>query len=243
MAVRRSGDRVAIPGDYQFRALHAGHAAQRFWHCNKQLTIARYLPPQPGELVVDVGCGSGVIADFLARSGADVIGIDASEAAVAFARQTFRRDNLRFERGLVDQGFDVPRPASSIYCLEVIEHIYRAQALEMLRVFHSRLAPGGRVYITTPNAHSAWPVLEWLLDTFGLAPQMAGDQHVVAYSRGTLARLCQEAGFTIERLITTSLFAPWLAPLSWKLALATNAVETGWPCGCVLVCVARKAGA
>ena len=239
----RVGDQIAIAGDYQYRALHAGHAAQRFWHYNKQLTIARYLPPRPGELVIDVGCGSGVIADFLAESGASVIGIDGSDAAITFARQTFQRENLRFVKGLVDRSFEAPRPANSIYCLETIEHIYPEQALEMLRVFHSRLAPGGHVYITTPNAHSAWPVLEWALDTFGLAPNMAGDQHVAAYSRRTLARLCTRAGFTIERMITTSLFAPWLAPLSWKLALATNAAETGLPFGCILVCVARKSGA
>jgi 2-polyprenyl-3-methyl-5-hydroxy-6-metoxy-1,4-benzoquinol methylase len=241
MAVRRLGDERAIPGDYQYRALHAGNAVQRFWHYNKQLTIARYLPSRPADLVLDVGCGSGVIADFLAQSGAAVIGIDASAAAIEFASRTFCRENLRFEKGLVDRSFEIPRPADAIFCLEVIEHVHPEQALEMLRIFHSRLAPGGRVYLTTPNARSAWPVLEWLLDTFGLAARMAGEQHVAAYSRRTLARLCEQAGFTIERLVTTCLFAPWLAPLSWRLAVSTHRLETGSPFGCILVCVARKA--
>ena len=238
--MRRSGDSIAIPGDYQFRALHEGNAVQRFWHHTKQLTIARYLPPRPGELVLDVGCGSGVIADFLARSGTTVIGIDGSEAAVAFARATFARDNLRFQQGLVDGDFVVPRPVDTIYCLEVIEHVYLEQAIDMLRVFRSHLAPGGRVYLTTPNAHSPWPAIEWLLDFFRLAPHLAGDQHVAAYSGRVLADLCRKAGFTVERIVTTSLFAPWLAPISWKLATAVHALETGGPFGCILVCVARK---
>jgi 2-polyprenyl-3-methyl-5-hydroxy-6-metoxy-1,4-benzoquinol methylase len=239
---RRSGDRIAVPGDYQFRSLHEGHAAQRFWHFNKQRTVARYLPARPGQLVVDVGCGSGVVSDFLAQSGASVIGIDGNDAALTFARQTFRRENLRFEKGLVDRDFQLPRPADAIYCLEVIEHIYPAQAAEMLRVFHRRLAPGGHIYLTTPNAHSMWPALEWMLDTFQLVPSMAGHQHVAAYTRGTLARLCEESGFIIEHLVTTCLFAPWIAPISWKLALATDRLETGSRLGCLLVCVARKRG-
>jgi 2-polyprenyl-3-methyl-5-hydroxy-6-metoxy-1,4-benzoquinol methylase len=239
---RRTGDEVEIPGDYQYRALHEGNAVQRFWHQTKQVTIARYLPPLPDHLVLDVGCGSGVIADFLANSGASVIGIDGSEAAITFARQTFNRPNLRFEQGLVDRTFTIPRPANAIYCLEVIEHIYPDQAADMLRVFRGHLAPGGRVYLTTPNAHSFWPVLEKLLDASGKAPAMGDAQHVAAYSRRRLAQLCAETGFVVERLVTTSLFAPWLAPLSWTLARGVNAVETGSPFGCILVCVARKDG-
>jgi 2-polyprenyl-3-methyl-5-hydroxy-6-metoxy-1,4-benzoquinol methylase len=241
--MRRSGDTVAIPGDYQYRALHGGNAVQRFWHHSKQVTISRYLPPQAGDFVLDVGCGSGVIADFLAQRAATVIGVDGNDAAIAFARRTFARSNLRFERGLVDHDFALPRPADKIYCLEVIEHIYPEQALDMLRVFHRHLAAGGRVYLTTPNSHSAWPAIEWLLDFFKLTPHMSGEQHVASYSRRSLAALCREAGFTVERTFTTSLFAPWLAPLSWKLAEAVNALESGAPFGCILACVAKKGGA
>ena len=241
-AGRREGDLIAIPGDYQFRALHDGNAVQRFWHHSKQWTIARYLPPAAGQLVLDVGCGSGVISNFLAESGASVIGIDSSESAITFARKTFPGRNIYFERGLVDRDFDIPRPASSIYCLEVIEHIHTHQAVEMLRSFRSKLEPGGQVYLTTPNAHSAWPAIEWLLDKTGLAPRMAGEQHVTAYTRRSLAALCTQTGFRVERLVTTNLFAPWIAPVSWKLARALNDLETGSSFGCILVCIARKDG-
>jgi 2-polyprenyl-3-methyl-5-hydroxy-6-metoxy-1,4-benzoquinol methylase len=239
-ASKRTGDLIAIDGSYQYRAFHEGSAIQRFWHLNKQLTIARYLPPRPGELVLDVGCGSGVVSEFLAQSGATVIGIDANESAIAFARRTFTRPNLSFSLGLVDEAFRAPRAVDKIYCMEILEHVYVDQGRRVLEVINASLAPGGAVYITTPNKLSAWPAIEWLMDALDLAPKMGGDQHVARYSLASMRRLCQEAGFAIETLTTTCLFAPWLAPLGWDLARRVNTVETGSRLGASLVCVARK---
>jgi 2-polyprenyl-3-methyl-5-hydroxy-6-metoxy-1,4-benzoquinol methylase len=229
-----------ISGDYQYIARYEGPAAQRFWHYNKQLTIARYLPPKRGQLVLDVGCGSGVVADFLASSGARTIGIDASPDAVAFASRTFQRGNLSFRYGVADETFYGEEPADAIYCLEMIEHIHTHEAREMLRAFCRCLKPGGRLYLTTPNGRSLWPVIEWVMDTFHLAPPMADYQHLARYTRRSLAALCAGAGFRVERVATTCLCAPWLAPISWSLARGVNAVETGWPLGSILVCIARK---
>jgi 2-polyprenyl-3-methyl-5-hydroxy-6-metoxy-1,4-benzoquinol methylase len=241
-SLRYSTADIGIDGSYQHRALREGNAIQRFWHYGKQLTIDRYLPPKPGERVLDVGCGSGVISDFLASRGAHVTGIDGDEASIAFARRTFSRENLSFEVGLVDKEFPAQGQINTIYCLEVIEHLYRAQGEALLHAFHSCLAPGGRLYLTTPNYRSAWPVIERLMDTFKLAPQMAGHQHVTRFSPKSLAKTCEAAGFAVEALETTSLLAPWVAPLSWGLALKVNALETGarFDLGSILVCVARK---
>ena len=114
--MRRTGDTVAVDGNYQYRALHEGNAIQRYWHENKQRTIARLLAPVPGDLCLDVGCGSGVVSDYLASGGAEVIGIDGNREAIAFARETFDRPNLTFREGLVDEDFHVDRPVDKIYC-------------------------------------------------------------------------------------------------------------------------------
>jgi SAM-dependent methyltransferase len=44
------------------------------------------LAPQPGELIVDLGCGDGTLTLQIMASGARVIGLDASEAMVEAAR-------------------------------------------------------------------------------------------------------------------------------------------------------------
>jgi 2-polyprenyl-3-methyl-5-hydroxy-6-metoxy-1,4-benzoquinol methylase len=233
---------VRISGDYQYRAATEGNAIQRFWHLTKRLSIERFLPPDPSDKVIDVGCGSGVISAFLAERCADVVGIDGNDAAIEFARRRFQAPNLRFERGLVDEDFGIREPVDKIYCLEVIEHIYLEQTRKMLEAFLSVLVDGGRVFVTTPNYKSLWPVIEWLMDRFGLAPRMEGHQHVERYSPGRLRRVCEATGFTVETVATTCFAAPWLAPLSWSLAVRVNSLETGWPFvpGCVIICVLRK---
>jgi 2-polyprenyl-3-methyl-5-hydroxy-6-metoxy-1,4-benzoquinol methylase len=239
---RRLGDVVSIAGDYQLRALTEGPAVQRFWHHTKRLVIDRYLPPQRGEFVLDVGCGSGVVTSYLGLSGARVLGIDGNPAAVTFADYRFATRNVAFRHGYVDASFGDAEPADKVYCLELIEHLPADQGRSLLAGIHKALKPGGRALITTPNYRSGWPLIEWTMDTLKLAPKMREDQHVERYHRRKLARLVRAEGFRVVRTATTCLLAPWLAGLSWKLALAVHRLETGrWRVpGCILVCVLEK---
>src|SRR5258705_7457858 len=56
-----------------------------------------------GLRVADLASGEGYGSDLLARSAAEVIGVDANPAAYEHARARYRRENLRFERGLVEE--------------------------------------------------------------------------------------------------------------------------------------------
>src|SRR5437763_60208 len=239
---RRAGDAISIPGDYQLRAAQSPNRVQRFWHAAKKIVIDEMLPVAASELAVDAGCGSGVIADYLASSGAEVIGVDANPEAIDFASAEFVRPNLRFVRGLVDDALQLERAADMFYSLEVIEHIYRPQGLAMLRNFHRLLRRGGQVLITTPNYRSYWPLLEWTLDTFALAPAMAGEQHVERYHRKKLREVAREAGFTVDTISTICFVSPFLAPLSWSLATmaAKGELRLPLPLGCILVAVLSK---
>lgn len=48
--------------------------------------VVEWLAPRPGESILDLGCGDGVLTADLARSGARLVGVDASEDFVAAAR-------------------------------------------------------------------------------------------------------------------------------------------------------------
>lgn len=48
--------------------------------------VVSWLDPQPGERILDLGCGDGVLTERIADMGADVVGVDASEDLVAAAR-------------------------------------------------------------------------------------------------------------------------------------------------------------
>ncbi len=240
---RRTGDTVTIDGGYQYRALTSGNAVQRFWHAAKQQAILTLLPPAPGDSALDIGCGSGVISDLLARGGADVLAVDGSPDAIAFARRQFPSPRIEFRQGLVDEHFQVDRPVTSAYCLELVEHIHLPQVRALLGHLKAVMAPGGRLFLTTPNYHSAWPMIEWVMDRTGAAPELAGSQHVEHFHPAKLRRVLTDAGFVVDTLTTMCGGPPWVAPLSWRLAERWQVAElrSRWHLGSILVAVARLA--
>ena len=56
--------------------------------------LVELLDPQPGERILDVGCGTGQLTEMIARSGAEVIGMDRDETMIAQAREHF--PSIRF---------------------------------------------------------------------------------------------------------------------------------------------------
>jgi SAM-dependent methyltransferase len=96
-----------------------------------------------GMSVADLACGEGYGSDVLARTAAEVVGVDANPEAHEHARLRYRRQNLRFERGLVE-GFG--GPCDAIVFLQTIEHIH--EPAELLRGF---AAAAPVAYVSTPN--------------------------------------------------------------------------------------------
>jgi SAM-dependent methyltransferase len=96
-----------------------------------------------GKRVVDLACGEGYGSDLLALRAAEVIGVDANPEAFEHASARYRRPNLSFERGLVEE-FD--QQVDVVVFLQTIEHIHEPAGL-LERI--ARLAPVA--YISTPN--------------------------------------------------------------------------------------------
>ncbi len=100
-------------------------------------TVLDLLAPQPGERILDLGCGDGALTERIAASGAHVTGIDASAAMVEAARV----------RGLiVDQG-----SATALPYVDAFDAVFSNAALHwipdapaVLRGVHRALRPGGR---------------------------------------------------------------------------------------------------
>ncbi|GAG00602.1 unnamed protein product, partial [marine sediment metagenome] len=103
-----------------------------------------------GERVLDVGCGTGLVAAAVARgmNHGEVVGIDASLPMIRIARRKRGSDICRFEAAVAenlpyeDESFDAV--VSSLFFHHVAMDLKRRCAGEIVRV----LRPGGRVAVS-----------------------------------------------------------------------------------------------
>jgi SAM-dependent methyltransferase len=117
------------------------------------------LGPQPGERILDVGCGPGFyVAEVLDAVGHEgsVVGVDVSPAMLAIAAHRAEgRPNVAFHEAdatslpVEDEGFDA---ALSVQVLEYVHDLCAALA-EIRRA----LRPGGRVVLWDVD----WTTLSW----------------------------------------------------------------------------------
>lgn len=102
--------------------------------------LIELLAPQPGELVLDLGCGSGELTREIAGRGAEVVGLDASADMLNKARQQF--PGLDFRRGDA-ASFELPERFDAVFSNAVLHWVPDAAAA--VRQMHRHLKPGGRL--------------------------------------------------------------------------------------------------
>lgn len=107
--------------------------------------------PLTGRTALDVGCGAGLLAEPLARLGAEVTGLDATPEVIAVAREHAAAMGLEIDYRLGDVQ-ELQGQYDLITCMEVIEHV--ADAAAFVKALAKRLAPGGLLVMSTPNATS-----------------------------------------------------------------------------------------
>lgn len=125
-----------MPPDWNAGLYDAAHAF--VWEYGRDLL--GLLAPQPGERILDVGCGTGHLTAAIAESGAEVLGIDSSEAMIAQACENFPQ--LHFETRDICT-IDDRDAFDAIFSNAVLHWVQppEAAALAMARA----LKPGGRL--------------------------------------------------------------------------------------------------
>jgi ubiquinone/menaquinone biosynthesis C-methylase UbiE len=228
-----------IPGDIDDKAFNSDILVQRYFQRRKTGVIKNTLAVGRQDVLIDIGCGSGVQMKEIGKNGYSLaIGIDVNLNAIRFAR----------ERSLPDTEFIIadaqylPIKSSSadkIVCAEIIEHLKSSQLLvnEIDRV----LKHGGAVVITTPNDKSVWGIYEFLWDVFGRGRNY-GETHLRFFSESDL-----RSNFTdFSECRTQSLF--FISPL-FALINRNALLETGkkidriferWGLGVSILLYARK---
>jgi len=174
-------------------------------------TLLRWLNPQPGEKILDVGCGEGYLSEKIASRGALVKAIDSNPKAIASARKRVRNEMVEF-RELDAAELDYPEAFfDKIVSFCVIEHF--ADDEKVLSLLARMLKPGGRLVFSADS-----------LSNPGINDKER-EQHQRRYAVNTfytkekIVEKLQKFGLKTERCryVLTSRLALALTRFSWKL--------------------------
>ncbi|HEY0866357.1 MAG TPA: class I SAM-dependent methyltransferase [Fimbriimonas sp.] len=102
--------------------------------------VLDWLAPQPGERILDVGCGTGHLAAAIADAGAEVVGLDASPEMIRAARENHPAIEWRLASA-TDFAFDAPFDA--VFSNAALHWIHPPK--DAARCMAHALRPGGRL--------------------------------------------------------------------------------------------------
>jgi len=121
---------------------------ENYWY-RRHLAVYEWIGARViGRRVLDMACGEGYGSEVLSRGATSVVGVDANPEAHEHAKLRYTRQNLRFERGLVET-FGEPASFDAVVFLQTIEHVHDPPAV--LAHFRALLGEGGFAVISTPN--------------------------------------------------------------------------------------------
>jgi len=129
----------------EFKPLHAINPLRLGW-------ILEHVTRLQGKLVLDVGCGGGILAESMAAQGAQVVGIDLAEASLQVARLHGLESGVQVDYRVVSaEQLAVAQPASFeiVTCMEMLEHVPDPAAI--VQACATLLKPGGYAFFSTLN--------------------------------------------------------------------------------------------
>ncbi len=111
-----------------------------------------------GAVVLDVGCGGGLLSEGMTTAGAHVTGIDLAHEALLVARLHAAENGLSIdyrETSVEDLARSAPESFDIITCLEMLEHV--PDPLSIVKACAQLVKPGGHVFFSTINRTAkAW---------------------------------------------------------------------------------------
>lgn len=153
-----------------------------------------------GKDVLDVGCGGGILADSMARKGANVLGIDLATKSLRVAQLHALEagtPSIQYREVPVEQlAAEQPASFDVITCMEMLEHV--PDPASVVRACAQLVKPGGWVFFSTINRN---------LKAYGLAV-IAAEYVLKMLPKGThefekfikpseMSAFCRQAGLTV----------------------------------------------
>jgi 2-polyprenyl-6-hydroxyphenyl methylase / 3-demethylubiquinone-9 3-methyltransferase len=108
--------------------------------------------PLEGSRALDIGCGGGILSESMARSGAQVTGIDMGKAPLSVAGLHALEDGLEIDyQQITAEAMAAAQPGGFdlVTCMEMLEHVPEPESI--VHACTTLVKPGGDVYFSTIN--------------------------------------------------------------------------------------------
>ena len=129
----------------EFRPLHQINPLRLTWIEN--------IVSLKGLRVLDVGCGGGILADAMARKGADVLGIDLASKALKVAQLhalETQTEGVHYQEISAEAlAAEQPGRFDVVTCMEMLEHV--PDPSSVVKACATLVKPGGHVFFSTIN--------------------------------------------------------------------------------------------
>jgi SAM-dependent methyltransferase len=186
------------------------------------------IPEVTGRRVLDLGCGAGQLAQYLAtRGAADVTGVDVSERMLEVARAQFPHPRVTYTRAAIENLAFAPGRFDLI--VSVLALHYVEDYVGLMRRIASWLAPGGvlvysmehPMYTARSRDDDGWALdgdgrrVGWALDRYADEGMREERWYVSGVRKvhrtfATLINGVLDAGLTLERVLEPMPGEQWL---------------------------------
>ena len=178
----------------EFRPLHEINPLRLSWIESRA--------PLAGKRALDVGCGGGILAEAMARSGARVKGIDLSEKALKVAQLHLHESALAVDYEAVsaeDLASRSPASFDVVTCMELLEHV--PDPASTVRACAELARTGGRVFFSTINRNLKSYLFAVIGAEYVLKLLPKGTHDYLKFIRPSeLARHCRAAGLEVREI-------------------------------------------
>lgn len=177
----------------EFRPLHQINPLRLDW--------INGLSDLAGKRVLDVGCGGGILADSMARRGADVTGIDLASKALRVAQlHALEAQTANIEyREISVEGLAKEQPAAFdvVTCMEMLEHV--PDPASVVHACAELVKPGGWVFFSTIHRSTKAFMLAIVGAEYVLNMLPRGTHEYAKMIRPSeLATSCRSAGLHVQ---------------------------------------------
>ena len=178
--------------DSEFRPLHQINPLRLEW--------INALCPVQGLAALDVGCGGGILADSMARRGAQVLGIDLSTKALRVAQlhaMEAETTGVRYREVSAEAlAEEAPGSFDVVTCMEMLEHV--PDPASAVKACATLAKPGAWVFFSTLN-RSPWSFLAAIVGAEYVLNLLPRGTHEYAkmIRPSELAAFCRQAGLEV----------------------------------------------